>query len=100
MDDLNFFDLNADGLISPDEIAIAISIEDINEKNGNVYVSSGKDHTNISKIPNDRILLEREFPIMLDLYHRRQHGESISAESTAASINQSYWFGIFKELSL
>ena len=70
------------------------------EKNGNLYVSCGKDHSNICKIQNDRILLEKEFPIMLDLYHRRQRGDSISAESQAASMNQSYWYGIFKELSL
>ena len=67
-------------------------------KNGRVYVSSGREHVNASRICHDRRLREDEFSKMLDLYRRRERGAPVSAEAQA-SINSSYWFGIFKDLS-
>ena len=65
-----------------------------------VFVSSGRAHDNSCSIASDRRLKPEEFDIMLDIYHRRQHGENVSKEATDASVNQSYWFGIFKELKM
>ncbi len=68
------------------------------EKGGQVFASSGREHANASRICPERRLNEDEFSMMLDLHHRRERGAPVSAEAKA-SINQSYWFGIFKDLS-
>ena len=68
------------------------------EKGGQVYVSSGREHANVSRVFPDRRLREDEFDMMLELFRRREKGAPVSAEAQA-SINSSYWFGIFKDLT-
>lgn len=69
------------------------------EDNGSVYISSGRNHSNASSVCPDRKLQQKEFERMLDLHHRRERGEPVYKEAKS-SMNQAYWFGIFKELSL
>ena len=64
-----------------------------------VYIASGRSHTNICSISTDRRLKPSELQVMLDLYKRRKDGIPVSKEATKQSVNQSYWFGIFKEMS-
>lgn len=70
------------------------------ELQNEVYVASGRDHRDACSVHPDRRLKPSEFPAMLELYHRRKKGEPVSQEAGRKSINQSYWFGIFKELSV
>lgn len=60
-----------------------------------VFASSGRDHTNACHINPDRGLDSTEFSSMLDLYQRRKAGAHVSQEAKQ-SLNQSYWFGVFK----
>ena len=69
------------------------------EQRNAVYISSGREHENACHINADRRLNPAEFPDMLGLFQRREKGEPVSQEAKARSINQSYWFGVFKELS-
>ena len=62
-----------------------------------VFVGSGKDHPNASRIFPDRKLPESEFDTMLALYYRRKAGEPVSQEAKK-SICQSYWFGVFSDM--
>lgn len=66
---------------------------------GAVYVASGREHPNASRISYDRRLPEKEISFMLELYQRRKRKEQVSLEAQRSK-HQSYWFGIFKELSL
>ena len=70
------------------------------EKNDHVYISSGRTHDKNCKISHDRVLQEKEFPVMLELYQKRKKEIPVSAEALEVSINSSYWFGIFKDLDL
>ena len=47
-------------------------------KNSSVYIEGGKNHHNISKISSPRKLNVNETEKMIDLYHRRCKGESVS----------------------
>lgn len=70
------------------------------ESQGEVYVSSGRKNSNACHIHPDRKLPASEFPVMLSLYLRRKAGEPVSREASRQSTNQSYWYGIFHEMSL
>ena len=63
-----------------------------------IFIASGREHTNICSVNPDRRLKPAEFLIMLELYQRRKKGEQVSQEAKRQSINQSYWFGIFKDI--
>ncbi|MDR1630179.1 MAG: hypothetical protein LBS36_08220 [Oscillospiraceae bacterium] len=65
-----------------------------------VFVKSGHNHTNRSEITMQRPLKKTELEIMLDLYHRRKQGETITATATQTTRNQVYWYGIFAEMDL
>ena len=66
------------------------------ERQGTIYISSGREHSNVCHVNPDRRLKPSEFSTMLDIYQRRKQGEPVSQEAKKQSINQSYWFGIFK----
>ena len=65
-----------------------------------VYVAPGRNHPNACRVSSDRRLKPSELPVMMEIYQRRKKGEPVSQEARDKSINQSYWFGIFKELSM
>ena len=65
---------------------------------GSVYVASGREHANACRIRGERRLKSEEWEAMLSLYNRRKKGEHVSREAAEASVNQSYWFGIFREM--
>ncbi|MBO4982905.1 MAG: hypothetical protein J6D23_02515 [Clostridia bacterium] len=67
---------------------------------GNVYVESGRFHKNVSSIKGTRKLNNEELDEMLILHRRRKRGESVSQEATQRTVNQVYWYGIFKEIGL
>ena len=69
-------------------------------RNDEVIVASGREHSNACRISPDRRLKASELPIMLELYNRRKKGEPVAQEAKAQSINQSYWYGVFKDLNL
>lgn len=64
-----------------------------------IYVESGKTKEMNSRIQGRRALNRGKFDDMLELYHRRERGESVSSEATAKTHNQVYWFGILKEMN-
>ena len=68
------------------------------ERQNEVYIASGHDQPVVCSVYPDRRLKPSEFPVMLELFKRREKGEPVSQEAGRQSINQSYWFGIFKEL--
>lgn len=67
-------------------------------RNGKIVISESKTHINSSKLKTNRILNSNELPEIFNLYLRRKHGESVSKEATALTVNQVYWYGIFSEL--
>ena len=68
--------------------------------NDNLYVESGRNHNNKSKISAPRQIKQLELEAMLNLYHRRMNGEKVSAEAQSTTQNQVYWYGIFAEMQL
>ena len=66
------------------------------EQQDTIYIASGREHPNVCRVNPDRRLKASEFSAMLDIYYRRKKGEPVSQEAAKQSINQSYWFGIFK----
>lgn len=70
----------------------------VTAREGAVFVSSGREHAPACRIRGERRLNPEEFPVMLSLYRRRQRGQRVSREAGEVSINQSYWYGIFREL--
>ena len=69
------------------------------EHQNEVYISSAREHENSCRVSADRKLRPAEYSVMQELYQRRIKGEHVSQEATEQSVNQSYWFGIFKEVS-
>jgi hypothetical protein len=69
-------------------------------ENNSVYIERGRNHDNISNISSPRKLNDKETEKMLELYHRRCKGESVSQLATQTTQNQVYWYGIFAELDL
>ena len=65
-----------------------------------VLVSSGKNHSNVSKISVARKLNRYELEDMIDLYLRRKSGESVSRIAAEKTVNQVYWYGIFNEMGV
>lgn len=73
----------------------------VHTENGKLYVESGRSHVEKkSKITTPRKLKEDEFSEILSIYHRRQIREKVSKEASNATVNQSYWFGIFADMGL
>ncbi|MCL2469404.1 MAG: Swt1 family HEPN domain-containing protein [Alphaproteobacteria bacterium] len=59
-----------------------------------VYVDKAKEHKPSSSLSKPRPLNYNEFEKMYPIYLRRKAGHSVSAEATAASQNQVYWYAI------
>lgn len=72
----------------------------VSSKNDKVYISKAKQHTPSSQIQGARLLDWHKCEIMLELYQRRKSGEPVSQEAAAATRNQVYWYGIFKDMGL
>ena len=70
------------------------------ERRGEVWVASGQEHPNACRISPDRRLKPGELPVMLELYRRRKQGEPVAREAKRQTINQSYWYGVFRALDL
>lgn len=68
--------------------------------NDMLYVESGRTHSNKSNISIGRSLNKQKLESMLDLYHRRKRGETVSAQAKQTTVNQVYWYGIFAEMML
>ncbi len=66
--------------------------------NEHIFVSSAKDHQPSSKITMERKLTQKNFRKVYPLYLRRINGESVSAEATAATVNQVYYYSLIKHL--
>ncbi len=69
-------------------------------RNDALYIASGREHPNACSVSPDRRLNPSKFDQMLDIYRRRQRGEAGFQEARDASMNASYWFGIFKDMQL
>ena len=69
-------------------------------KNGEVYVSNARHHTDSSKIQGARLLDKNNCDAVFALYQRRKAGEPVSQEAAATTQNQVYWYGIFHDLNL
>ena len=69
-------------------------------KDCKVCIESGREHDNSSNIKTVRILNPDELEDMLVLYERRRNGESVTYEAVERTVNQVYWYGIFRELGV
>ena len=67
-------------------------------RNGALYIASGREHSNACSVSPDRRLNPDKFDQMLDIYRRRKQGMASFMEARDASMNASYWFGIFKDM--
>ena len=66
--------------------------------NQSIYVEPAHDHVPQSAVQRRR-LNDTECNKMLELYHRRAAGETVSKEAQK-TFSQVYWYGIFSELNL
>ena len=57
-----------------------------------------------NKAPSSQVkrrkLPESECEKILEIYHRRAKGQSVSKEAQACTYSQVYWYGIFSEMNL
>ena len=69
-------------------------------ENGDLYVDCAKEHKPSSQLTKRRMLSAdaEKCNIVFDLYCRRKRGEQVSAEATATTVNQIYWYGIFADM--
>ena len=69
-------------------------------EDGKLYVDSARGKEPSSHITQKRLLAEKDeiCNIMYDIYLRRKKGEHVSAEATAITVNQVYWYGIFADM--
>ncbi len=66
---------------------------------GNIYVEPGHNNTPKSTV-RKRLLPEKEFNEILEIYHRRMSGEQVSREAQNCTRSQVYWYGIFSAMNL
>ena len=71
------------------------SVED-----GKLFISKAKEHTISSRLKFRRMLNPNELKEVFDLYLKRKQGTPVSQDVLKATINGSYWFGIFNDLDL
>ena len=62
----------------------------------NVYLESGRNHSNSSNLSTSHILDKAKINIIFDAYK----AGSKPSEITDITFNSVYWFGIFKDLKL
>ena len=69
-------------------------------EDGKLYVDRAKSNEPSSNLSKRRMLASgfEKFEIMLDIYLRRKHGEEVSQEATAITVNQVYWYGILADM--
>ena len=69
-------------------------------ENGKIYVDCAREKTPSSSLSQRRMLSSNseKCDMMYDIYLRRKRGEPVSAEATAATVNQIYWYGIFADM--
>ena len=72
----------------------------VHTKNGTVYISGAKCHSNSSKISWPIRLQSDKFEDMLQIYLRRKNGVPVSQEATATTRQQVYWYGIFADMGI
>lgn len=61
-----------------------------------VLINEAVDHKPSSKLSGVRTLTYRNFEKVYPLYLKRENGESVSAEVTAITVNQVYYFSLIK----
>ena len=68
-------------------------------EDGKLYVDRAKENQPSSNLSprRKRSSNARKCDIMFDIYRRRKCGEPVSAEATATSVNQIYWYGVFAD---
>lgn len=69
-------------------------------EDGVLFVESGRHHANASSLKRRAKLSETQLDTMLDIYHRRQQGEAVTAEAQAATFQKVYWYGIFSDMGM
>ena len=69
-------------------------------ENEDICIESGRNVKNSSVIKGVRKLNPLKLEKILDIYSRRKNGEKISEEARTVTVNQVYWYGIFKELKI
>ena len=72
----------------------------VNAEENKVYISEAKEHYNSSKFKMKRTLSQKELDEVFELYIKRKNGTANSKEIQEATLNSSYWFGIFNDLHL
>ncbi len=63
-----------------------------------IFIDTARAHSNSSKITQRRPLDKCNFEKMLELNDKRNRGFSVSSEATDITRNQSYWYGIFRDI--
>lgn len=70
----------------------------VHTKNGSVYISRAKYHSDSSKIGWPIKLQSEKFEAMFRIYLLRKNGVPVSQEATATTRQQVYWYGIFADM--
>lgn len=69
-------------------------------ENGKVVVDVAKEHIPKCSISKPRILFEKEFEDIYELYIQRKQGHAVSKQAAEVTMNQVYWYGIFSDMGL
>ena len=65
---------------------------------GQIFVISAKEHFPKCSISTPRVLSEKEFDDIYELYLLRGKGHSVSKRAAEVTRNQVYWYGIFNDI--
>ena len=68
-------------------------------KDNTIFIEPAHNKKPSSQV-KQRKLSESECEKILEIYHRRATGESVSKEAQACTHSQVYWYGIFSEMNL
>lgn len=68
------------------------------EKNGEIFIETGRYHANKSKISRQRKLDKTVTQEIYKLYLQRKKGVAVSGDAMQMTRNSSYWYGIFASM--
>lgn len=64
-----------------------------------ILVTVAKEHSPKCSISVPRVLFEKEFKEIYELYLLRKQGHSVSQKAAEVTRNQVYWYGIFNDIN-
>lgn len=68
------------------------------EDKGHILVTVAREHSPKCSISTPRVLVEKEFDEIYELFLLRKQGQNVSQKAAEVTRNQVYWYGIFNDI--